>query len=113
MSYYANGDGCVDTKTYVPEKVIDILEKVGFDTEEAFDGGLWLTFAYDNYYEDNVIKALKKLAPYVASGEIAFHGEDDSYWKFVFEDGKVFYYNGEMEITYTKSDWDLYKEEEK
>lgn len=42
---------------------------------------------YQNYYEDEVLDALYKLAPFVENGsEMRFSGEDGEHWRFVLKD---------------------------
>lgn len=98
MGYNASGDGSVVLKKEVPEEILELLNSsdVGFETEDSPDGGLWLTFYYDKYHEDDVIHALNKLAPYTESGDIEFTGEDDTHWQFHFENGKVEERDGEV-----------------
>ena len=91
MGYYANGGGQVVLKDNVPQDVIEILEKDFAEVADSPDGGLWMTFEYDKYYDDEITEAMNKLAPYVKSGNVEFTGEDDSVWRFHFYDGKVRY----------------------
>lgn len=110
MGYNASGSGLVILKNEVPDDVLALLSSAEFLVEDTQNGGLWLTFEYDKYREDDLVVALKKLAPYVDDGEIDFHGDDNSQWKFEFENGRVYYCEGHIE--YYRSEWDLYAEEE-
>lgn len=98
MGYNASGSGSVVLKKEVPEEILELLNSsdVGFETEDSPDGGLWLTFYYDRYHEDDVIHALNKLAPYTKSGDIEFTGDDDMHWQFHFYNGKMEERNGEV-----------------
>ena len=99
--YRANGGGSVILNAEVPADVINALNDVFTDVEDAPDGGLWLTLEYDGYDEDGTERALSRLAPYVKSGKIEYCGDYEEYWRYVFEDGKVYYEAGH--ITYTRS----------
>lgn len=91
MGYYANGGGQVVLKDKVPQDVIEILEKDFTEVADSPDGGLWMTFEFDKYYDDEITESMNKLAPYVESGNVEFTGEDDCVWRFHFYDGKVRY----------------------
>lgn len=91
MGYYANGGGQVVLKDKVPEDVLGILEKDFAEVAGSPDGGLWMAFEYDKYYDDEITESMNKLAPYVKSGNVEFTGEDDCVWRFHFYDGKVRY----------------------
>lgn len=94
MGYYANGGGQVWLKDKVPEDVLGMLGKDFSEVADSPDGGLWMTFEYDKYYDDEITESMNKLAPYVKSGNVEFTGEDDCVWRFHFYDGKVRYEAG-------------------
>lgn len=91
MGYYANGGGQVVLKDKVPDYVLGMLEKSFAEVADSPDGGLWMTFEYDKYYDDEITESMNKLAPYVKSGNVEFSGDDDCVWRFHFYDGKVRY----------------------
>lgn len=91
MGYYANGGGQVVLKDKVPQDVIEMLGKDFAEVADSPDGGLWLTFEYDKYYDDEITESMNKLAPYVKSGNVTFTGDDGESWRFHFYDGKVRY----------------------
>ena len=41
-----------------------------------------------NYDEEDIFVVLGNLKDYISSGEIEYHGEDDTYWKHEFKEGK-------------------------
>ena len=97
MGYYANGGGDVTLQSEVPENVLELLSCAGFAVDKASDSGLWLTFEYNKFHEDDTEQALKRLAPYVKDGNVDFSGDDDEHWRYEFEDGKVYYAQGAIE----------------
>jgi len=91
MGYYANGGGTLKLKKdmTVPASILADLGREFSEVADAPDGGLWLTFEYDKYHDDDVTDALQSLAPFVESGNVDFAGDDDCHWRFRFFDGKM------------------------
>ena len=103
MGYGAYGGGQVTLRTdelgakvVVPDKVLAQLTLAEFLVEDSPDGGLWLTFEFGTY-NDQIEPAIIALAPYVKAGNVVFHGEDNEHWRFEFENGKLWYANGQIE----------------
>lgn len=91
MGYYANGGGTLKLKKdmTVPASILAYLGREFSEVADSPDGGLWLTFEYDKYHDDDVTDALQNLAPFVESGNVEFAGDDDCHWRFHFFDGKM------------------------
>ena len=99
MGYYASGSGVLKLKSEVPEDVLALLswENAGFsEVADSPDGGLWLTFEYSKFHDDDMVHAMNKIAQYVESGDVEFCGEDDSHWRYHFHNGKMEEQGGEI-----------------
>lgn len=99
MGYYASGSGVLKLKSEVPEDVLALLswENAGFsEVADSPDGGLWLTFEYSRFHDDDMVHAMNKIAQYVESGDVEFCGEDDSHWRYHFRNGKMEEQSGEV-----------------
>lgn len=99
MGYYASGSGVLKLKSEVPEDVLVLLswENAGFsEVADSPDGGLWLTFEYSKFHDDDMVHAMNKIAQYVESGDVEFCGEDGSHWRYHFRNGKMEEQGGEI-----------------
>ena len=101
MSWYADGYGSFVPKNGgIPENVLQELNEMSeFDmsTYNSRDGKAEWYLSYDgNFHEDEALEYLRKLAPYVESGEIEMSGEEETHWKYVFKDGKWVEINGHI-----------------
>lgn len=96
MYYKAYGSGFITPKTTFPERIIAELW-IFDEIADMPDGGLFVAHDDDkNYYGDDVMEVLKKLAPYVQAGDVEFTGEDAEHWRYHFEDGTVRYQVGRI-----------------
>ncbi len=96
MGYLANGSGSFQIRKNAKIAELEaILDEE--DVKNCFnefcdvvlveDVGFVEVSCYDKYYEDEVLDALYKLAPFVENGsEMRFRGEDDEHWRFVLKD---------------------------
>ena len=91
MGYYAHGSGELRLKRQIPDDIIESLEE--FDETDQYvrheKTGKQVHYLFLNHYdekycEDYVYDDLKKIEPFVESGSIDFHGEDDCVWRFRF-----------------------------
>lgn len=95
MGYFVNGGGMVISNKEVPEEVLALLVSAEFFVEDSPDGGIWLTFE-DRNFNDQVEESLKALAPYVRIGNVEFTGEDGEHFRYEFDEGKLWYCDGEI-----------------
>lgn len=107
MGYSAAGNGIIilknnDINSITPE-MEELLRNAFSDSEVSPDHGLWLTYKYDKYDEDTVMLCLEAIALVTESGSVEFTGEDDSFWRFVFQNGKWIEQSGE--IVYGRGDY--------
>lgn len=82
MGYCANGSGFISLKPGT--NVEDIIAKI-CDTFDVYvyDDGIEF-WSDDKYYEEDVLKTLKNIAPFIEEGYISYCGDDDLYWRFEF-----------------------------
>ena len=110
MGYYANGKGSISFKETLPEALFQEIagcitsvmecdgcrkwtDKKAGKTYSSFD--IWDN---EKYYGDEVEEMLNKvasLAP-IEEGELAYLGEDDCLWRFIYGDGVWHEENGEV-----------------
>lgn len=95
MSYCVSGKGTVVPSKKIPAKVVQDLLHAEFLVEDSPDGGLWLSFEYTNF-NDQIEDALKAMAPYVKDGSVEFVGEDHEFFRYEFDDGKIWYADGKI-----------------
>lgn len=83
----------------------EVLTQVGFQMEFDDEGNL-INLMYDYNKTGNEEYFLMCLAGYVKDGSyISFKGEeDDHYYRFIFENNRMYRYDGEIEITYSMSE---------
>ena len=107
MGYYASGNGQVILKDgmKVPAEIIAELGREFSEVADAPDGGLWLTFEYNRYHDDDMTEGLQKLAPFVKSGNVEFIGDDDNRWRFHFWNGNMRYQEGRTVYEDANKDW--------
>ena len=67
---------------------------------DPIDGNMYnLRYAYEKTGSEDYF--LTCFAPFVRDGSfIEFQGEDYDHWKYVFENGKMTYYKGRVEVIY-------------
>jgi hypothetical protein len=78
-----------------------VFAELGFEVEDDQNDDL-LIRCYDNKtgQEDLFFAAA---APFIENGEYEWEGEDGEFWKWVFQDGKMFVAYGEKSYNYTHS----------
>lgn len=82
----------VDTKTVLESVTLaEAMEEIRYLPVPNIDGDICdVEFRGEKYGDEEIF--FKALAPYVESGSyICFMGEDDSEWKWVFDNGEVEY----------------------
>lgn len=93
MSWYASGYGEIVPKGgSFSEELLKELADMGefeiFSRDDYRDGKIRWFISYDgNFHSDYAEEYLRKLAPYVESGDIEMSGEEETFWKYVFTDG--------------------------
>lgn len=75
---------------------VDALDELNVLAEQttAEQMVLEVIFRNHNYHEEDVYCVLDLLAPITIAGDVEFSGEDDSKWKFHFENGSFVEYGG-------------------
>lgn len=98
MSYYASGNGQLKLKdgVKIPTEIIAEIAKDFDEVADAPDGGIYLTFEYSSYHDDDVTEKMEKLAPFIMEGDVVFEGDYNEHWRFHFYDGKMRYQNGRV-----------------
>lgn len=93
MSWYASGYGEIIPKNGgFPAELLDELHETGEFEISRRDSGRdnkphWFISYDGNFHTGYVEEYLDKLSPYVESGDIEMSGEEDTYWKYVFNNG--------------------------
>jgi len=100
--YMVSGGGLLTRRTdelgakvVVPDKVLALLSSAEFTVEDSYDGGIELTFYYNNF-NDQIEDALNALARYITKGAIEFRDDDGEHFRYRFADGNVWYADGEV-----------------
>ena len=87
MGYYASYEGHMRFNKTPDDNVLNILTDCFGNHDYDADGLGISVYGDDKYYEDYILEKLHQLEPMLASGEIAYHGEDDTYWRFILKNG--------------------------
>ena len=103
MGYYANYEGHMRFKEKLSNE--DLRNICDFFNEYEFDpDNLGISvWGYEKYYDDAVIEDLNKMKPYISEGSIEYHGDDDTYWRFILNDNEwiqeqgLVYYESEIQ----------------
>lgn len=90
MSYYSSAKGKLIMDKPLTAEMSEKLNELFDMVEDSPDGGLWLTAYEEDYDDDEMTKAMKKLAPFIKTGSVEFTGED-AHWRFRFSYGEVSY----------------------
>ena len=108
MGFYAQGSGSITFRKKMPDDVETQIYKVlskAFDCE-IYSGVNNTTMAdiwnWENCYDgEEVEKALSRASEVaeIESGEIAYKGEDNSLWRFIWRDDTWVEENGHIEYT--------------
>lgn len=89
MSYYANAYGRCILISEFTDDIRKIVEK-SFDDFSVYDNEINFE-AYRNYHEEEVYAFCDAIKPFVKNCVIEFHGEDETYWRFIYDpDRKTF-----------------------
>lgn len=111
MSYIVYADGWLNAKNKdMGDKVFNILNesKIFYNVQD--DLSFYEDFNYFGDAEHILMETLKKIIPYIDSGEIEFKSEENCYWKYQFQDNK--WYSMIGEITYNEANKKAIIEEE-
>ena len=91
MGYYAKYDGSITVECDATsfEKVLKEVNDMFFVYDSSEDAGdstyTMLLFGNDKYYEDSVRELFEKISDYITEGEIDFCGEENDFWRFVYD----------------------------
>ena len=107
MGYYADGRGSITFKNKLPS---DVEKQIGDILVEAFECEVYSLkdstttadiFCNEKYYEETVKETLSRVSKIaeIESGEIAYIGEDNFIWHFVWRNGSWVEENGHVEYT--------------
>ena len=106
MSYYANGELKIvflTADTTIPQKVEDAFlyfnQRYDMDceiTETTTIIEAWGNERYSTEETEKLLDLLTEIAPIQEGSEIDFCGEDQTYWRYIFEDGQWKEQNGEI-----------------
>ena len=98
MSYYANGELKVVYLTAdksIPEKVenafLYVNQRYDYDcdiSDYTTTIEAWGNEPYSTETTEHLLKLLTEIAPIKDGAEFDFCGEDRTYWRFIFENGK-------------------------
>ena len=84
------------------ESVESVFQSLGFDTIKV-EGGFKLVDYNSKTGQEDLFLAV--VAPWTVSGSyITWRGEDDSYWRHVVTEGKMYRVHGEKKINFTHSE---------
>lgn len=82
-------DVSIDKNLRMEEKAAqNIMRELGHDVPKPQAVIEFVSDGLVNYDEGDVFVVLGNLKDYISSGEIEYHGEDDTYWKHEFKGGK-------------------------
>ena len=111
MGYYAYGSGVISVRSDFPDDALaDCINNTFSDSDYDRERHELYLSNDDKYYHDEVMDCLRAIAPYATGGEIEFHGEDETFWRFVIKDGKVredygrIVYDGDPAVYLSKND---------
>ena len=106
VSYYANGELKVvflkadaDIITKVKEVFEQYEIRYDFDSEVSEDSTTVEAWGNDPYSYgeiEEILEIIKQIAPIKDGSEFDFCGEDKSYWRFIFENGRWKEQDGEI-----------------
>lgn len=91
----------------VPNTFSELMKEYGFTiyTDGRLGTGNVRGVTYDRsrFFDSEMTELVGTIAPYVANNSfIDFHGEDDTYWRYLFKHGKVFELIGRVEFDYSE-----------
>lgn len=87
MGYTAEWGGHVVFNKAPSEEILSKIKYVFNDIYRS-EEKIISVGGYDKYHEEDVYELLDGIAKDTESGEIEYSGEDNSYWRFIFKDGK-------------------------
>ena len=98
MSYYANGELKIvylstdkDIIGKVENAFLYINQRYDMDSEVSEDRTVIEAFGNERYSTsatEKLLELLTEIAPIQEGSEIDFCGEDQTYWRFIFKDGR-------------------------
>lgn len=84
----------------------EVFTQLGFEDSDYNDKGDLVLGHYNNKTGQEDI-FLYVIAPFVQENSyVIWKGEDDTYWKHEFRDGKMLTYNGEVEVKWDETPYD-------
>lgn len=84
----------------------EVFTELGFENTDYNDKGDLVLGHYNNKTGQEDI-FLYAIAPFVQENSyVIWKGEDDTYWKHEFRDGKMLTYNGEVELKWDETPYD-------
>lgn len=126
MGYYANGNGDIVAKDIDAYRKIRAMfgynpgtNNTPYDFWEDENNLTFCIDTNDKYHEDDVIDFLHEISGLISKGVVEYVGEDDCFWRFVFDPDTVNWKEEDGYVTYGKpslsdvSDGDLIIELEK
>ena len=111
MGYNAHGSGELLLKRKIPDDIIESF--IAFDEAQQYERVektgkkircLLMEHYDDRYWGTDIYKDLEKVEPFVESGSIDFHGEDDCVWRFRFDPVKGEFTEDNGRISYEFDD---------
>lgn len=108
MGYCAYGNGEVVLKEGIDaDNVLDQMESLlenAFCIEcELSENGIQITDT-ENYHEEDIMEILNFLIPYITEGDMAYSGDDDCFWKFIFNPETLKWDEINGDVYYTDND---------
>lgn len=95
------GDLQKSLQAFLPESSIEIASAIFVKEGKTIDVELFQS--YNKYYSDEVENYLLKLAPYTRTGYMAFTNDEDSHWRFRFDETKETFVEENL-VLYTESE---------
>ena len=97
MGYYAYYEGYMEMKeecTELPASIVADIEYIF--PEYTITNGTIEMYGDGKYYEEETVKLLKDISPYLEMGTVAFYGEDHTHWRFLYIDGRLVEQQGDI-----------------
>ena len=88
MGYSASWDGHIKFKKDITNNIIEECEYVFTELHHDPVNKTLEFYGNGKYHDDEVYSFLNRITNITESGEIKFHGEDDTHWRFIFKDNE-------------------------